>query len=141
MQPTLRPWRAAALSAVEPSAWGSLTLEFHPSLRRLAFSWNTAAVWKAMSQDETPPRPEMAPAADALAAVAPKSAELFSFDECGGVGGARCRRCAAATFAQICEDLGALLPQEEIPAAAASLLGTWADSGMIVKIGNSDGAA
>jgi len=52
----------SALAAVEPSAWGSLTLEFHPSLRRLAFSWNTAAVWKAMSQDETPPRPEMAPA-------------------------------------------------------------------------------
>src|SRR5450755_1716315 len=52
----------SALSAVEPSAWGSLTLEFHPSLRRLAFSWNTAAVWKAMKQDETPPRPEMATA-------------------------------------------------------------------------------
>jgi hypothetical protein len=41
-------------------------------------------------------------------------------------------------FAQLCEDLGALLPQEEIPAAAASLLGTWADSGIIVAVGRSD---
>ena len=39
------------------------------------------------------------------------------------------------TFAQLCEDLGALLPQEEIPPAAASLLGAWADSGLIVKVG------
>jgi hypothetical protein len=40
-------------------------------------------------------------------------------------------------FAQLCEDLGALLPQEKIPAAAASLLGTWADSGIIVKVDSS----
>jgi hypothetical protein len=130
----------SALAAVEPSAWGSLTLEFHPSLRRLAFSWNTAAVWKAMSQDETPPRPEMAPAPmrwllwrqdlqnyfrsmNAVEATALDSA----------LGG--------RNFAQLCEGLGALLPQEEIPAAAASLLGAWADSGMIVKVGSSGRAA
>jgi hypothetical protein len=127
----------SALSAVEPSAWGSLTLQFHPSLRRLSFSWNTAAVWKAMSQEETPPPPEMGPAPipwllwrqnlqnyfRSMTAV--ESAALDS-----ALGG--------RNFAQLCEDLGALLPQEEIPAAAASLLGAWADSGMIVKVGSSD---
>ena len=130
----------SALAAVEPSAWGSLTLQFHPSLRRLAFSWNTAAVWKAMSQEETPPPPEMGPAPlpwllwrqnlqnyfRSMTAV--ESAALDS----------ALRGC---NFAQLCEDLGALLPQEEIPAAAASLLGAWADSGMIVKVGSSDGEA
>jgi hypothetical protein len=127
----------SALAAVEPSAWGSLTLQFHPSLRRLSFSWNTAAVWKAMSQEETPPPPEMGPAPipwllwrqnlqnyfRSMTAV--ESAALDS-----ALGG--------RNFAQLCEDLGALLPQEEIPAAAASLLGAWADSGMIVKVGSSD---
>src|SRR5580698_6600227 len=49
----------ASLSAVAPDAWAGLTFEFHPSLRRLEFSWNTAAVWKAMSRDETPPAPEV----------------------------------------------------------------------------------
>jgi hypothetical protein len=37
-------------------------------------------------------------------------------------------------FAEICEDLSASLPPDEIPAAAAGLLGTWADSGLIVGI-------
>jgi hypothetical protein len=129
----------SALAAVEPSAWGSVVLEFHPSLRRLAFSWNTAAVWKAMNQDETPPRPEMAPGPipwllwredlqNYFRSMNPvESAALDS-------------ALRGRNFAQVCEDLGALLPHEEIPAAAASLLGAWADSGIIVRVGCSDGA-
>jgi hypothetical protein len=129
-----------ALSVVEPSAWGSLTLKFHPSLRRLALGWNTAAVWKAMTQDETPPRPEMAPAPmhwllwrqnlqNYFRSMNPVEATALDSALRG------------RDFAQLCEDLGALLPQEEIPAAAASLLGTWADSGIIVKVGSSDAEA
>ncbi len=34
-----------------------LRFEFHPSLRRLRLQWNTAAVWQAMSHEETPPDP------------------------------------------------------------------------------------
>jgi len=137
----------SALSAVEPSAWGSLTLEFHPSLRRLAFSWNTAAVWKAMSQDETPPRPEIAPAPMPWLLWRQNLQNYFrsmNAVESAALDSALRGR----NFAQLCEDLGALMPQEEIPAAAASLLGAWADSGMIVKVssadrdvGGSDGAA
>jgi hypothetical protein len=129
-----------ALAAVEPSAWGTLTLEFHPSLRRLSFSWNTAAVWKAMSQEETPPRPEIGPAPIPWllwrqnlqnyfrSTTAVESAALDS-------------ALRGRNFAQLCEDLGALLPQEEIPAAAASLLGAWADSGIIVKVSSADSEA
>jgi hypothetical protein len=129
-----------ALSAVEPSAWGSLTLEFHPSLRRLALSWNTAAVWKAMSQDETPPRPEMAPTPMPWLLWRQNLQNYFrsmNAVESTALDSALRGR----DFAQLCEDLGALLPQEEIPAAAASLLGTWADSGIIVKVGSSDAEA
>src|ERR1700677_3532402 len=130
----------SALSAVEPSAWGSLTLKFHPSLRRLAFSWNTAAVWKAMSQEETPPRPEMGPAPVPWLLWRQNLQNYFrsmTAVESAALDSALRGR----NFAQLCEDLGALLPQEEIPAAAASLLGAWADSGMIVKVGSSDGEA
>ncbi len=51
------PCGRAALSAVDPSRWSELRFGFHPSLRRLEFRWNTAAVWQAMSHDETPPEP------------------------------------------------------------------------------------
>jgi hypothetical protein len=45
------------------------------------------------------------------------------------------------SFGEICEDLSALLPEDEIPAAAAGLLGTWADSGILVGIGIGVGEA
>ena len=128
----------AALSAVEPSAWGSLTLEFHPSLRRLAFSWNTTAVWKAMSQDETPPRPEMGPAPLPWLLWRQNLQNYFrSLNPLESTALDAALR--GRNFAQLCEDLGALLTEEEIPAAAASLLGAWADSGIITKIGSSEG--
>ncbi|HEY6621726.1 MAG TPA: DNA-binding domain-containing protein [Steroidobacteraceae bacterium] len=127
----------SALSAIEPAAWSSLTLKFHPSLRRLSFSWNTAAVWKAMSQDKTPPRPEMAPGPVPWLLWRQNLQNYFrsmNAVESAALASALSGR----NFAQLCEDLGALLPQEEIPAAAAGLLGAWADGGMITKVGSSD---
>jgi len=41
------------------------------------------------------------------------------------------RRCS---FAQICEALAEWLPGEEVPLRAATLLGVWADSGIIVAM-------
>ena len=58
MRADAEPSRARRLSAIDPEAWTALRFEFHPSLRRLELEWNTAAVWKAMSPDETPPAPE-----------------------------------------------------------------------------------
>jgi hypothetical protein len=128
------PIDRAALAAVAPEAWGSLALEFHPSLRRLALQWNTAAVWKAMSSDETPPPPELA-AAPAPWLLWRRELQNY-FRSMGGVESAALD-CAlrGRSFGEICESLSALLPQEEIPAAAAGLLGTWADSGMLAGIG------
>jgi hypothetical protein len=128
----------SALSAVMPSAWGALRFEFHPSLRRLALSWNTAAVWKAMSQDETPPRPEVAPAPMPWLLWRQNLQNYFrsmNAVEAAALDAAL-RGC---NFGQLCDDLGALLQPQEIPAAAASLLGAWADSGIIVKVSSSEG--
>lgn len=129
----------SALSGIEPAAWGALTLMFHPSLKRLAFSWNTAVVWKAMSQDETPPRPEIGPAPVPWLLWRQDLQNYFrsmNAVESAALDAALGGR----NFAQLCDDLGALLPQEEIPAAAAGLLGAWADSGIIVKVGSSSRA-
>jgi len=129
----------ASLSAVAPEEWATLAFVFHPSLRRLEFSWNTAAVWKAMSRDETPPAPEVG--------VAPAPWLLWRQDlqnyfrsmspvESAALDAAL-RGC---NFAEICEALSALLPEQEIPAAAAGLLGTWADSGILIGLGGPAGA-
>jgi hypothetical protein len=131
----------AALAAVDPSAWGALTFQFHPSLRRLEFSWNTAAVWKAMSRDETPPRPESA-AAPAPWLLWRQNLQNYFRSMSGAESAALDSALRGRSFGEICEDLSALLPDDEIPAAAAGLLGTWADSGILIGIGEAaDGAA
>jgi hypothetical protein len=130
------PLGRSALSAVAPAAWGDLTFTFHPSLRRLKFKWNTAAVWKAMSADETPPRP--------IPSEAPVPWLLWRqnlqnyFRSVTGVESAALDSALRGrSFAMICEDLSAVLSVDEIPAAAATLLGNWADSGIIVAIDDS----
>jgi hypothetical protein len=123
----------AALAAVDPAAWGGLKFAFHPSLRRLDLSWNTAAVWKAMSRDETPPGPELGEAPVTWLLWRQNLQNYFR-----SITGVEAAALDAAlrgrSFAEICEDLGNRLPQHEIPAAAAGLLGTWADSGIIVGL-------
>jgi hypothetical protein len=132
------PLERAALSQVVPAAWGNLVFTFHPSLRRLEFKWNTAAVWKAMSANEAPPRP--------IASEAPVPWLLWRqnlqnyFRSMTGIESAALETALRGrSFAMICEDLSALLPVDEVPAAAATLLGNWADSGIIVAIGDSTG--
>jgi hypothetical protein len=127
------PQPRAALAAVEPTAWGDLHFEFHPSLRRLHLQWNTAAVWQAMSRDATPPEP--------LCAEQPAPwllwrRELQNYFRCMTAEEAAALDCAlrGATFGEMCAALREWLPEEEIPLHAASLLATWADSGIIVAI-------
>ena len=45
------------------------------------------------------------------------------------------RRARGQTFAEICAALTDGCAEEEIPLRAATLMGTWADSGLIVGIG------
>ena len=123
----------SALGTVPPDAWSGLRFIFHPSLRRLKFGWNTAAVWMAMSADETPPPP--------LQAESPAPWLLWRQDlqnyfrsmsepEAAALDAALRRR----SFGEICEDLSAWMAEEEVPAAAAGFLGAWADSGIIIGL-------
>jgi hypothetical protein len=128
-EPVLR----AALSAIDPSAWSELRFEFHPSLRRLLLHWNTAAVWQAMSRGETPPDPSCAEHPMPWLLWRQDLQNYFrsmAADESAALDAAR----RGADFAQICEALTEWLPEAEIPLRAASLLGLWADSGIIVAV-------
>jgi hypothetical protein len=127
------PKPRAALSAVDASAWSELHFEFHPSLRRLHFHWNTAAVWQALSREETPPDPVYAEHPVPWLLWRQNLQNYFrsmAADEAAALDSAL----RGATFGEICETLAERLPDEEIPLRAAGLLGTWADSGIIVGI-------
>jgi hypothetical protein len=129
----------AALAGVAPAAWGDLTFQFHPSLRRLELNWNTTAVWKAMSADETPPRPELG-TAPAPWLLWRQDLQNYFRSLSGVESAALDAALRGRSFGEICGDLSTLLPLEEIPAAAAGLLGSWADSGILIGIGAADAA-
>jgi hypothetical protein len=127
------PKPRAAFSAIDPSAWSELTFEFHPSLRRLKFDWNTAAVWQAMNRDEAPPDPASGEHPVPWLLWRQNLQNYFrsmAADEAAAIDLAL----AGANFGEICEALAEWLPGEEIPLRAAGLLGAWADSGIIVAI-------
>ena len=132
------PKPRSALSAIGASAWSGLAFEFHPSVRRLQFQWNTAAVWQAMSRGEDPPDPACA---DLPAQWLLWRRDLQNYfrsmaaDESAALDSAL----RGDIFGEICESLIEWLPEEEIPLRAASLLATWADSGIIVGISRSSG--
>jgi hypothetical protein len=123
----------AAFSAIDASAWSELQFEFHPSLRRLHLHWNTAAVWQAMSHQEAPPDPVCAEHPVPWLLWRQNLQNYFrsmNLDEAVALDSAL----RGDSFGDICESLAEWLPEDEIPLRAASLLGTWADSGIIVAI-------
>ena len=133
------PVQRAALSAVDPSAWSELQFQFHPSLRRLLLHWNTVAVWQAMKRDEAPPDPSRAEHPSPWLLWRQNLQNYFRSmpaDEAAALDLGR----SGANFAEICEALAEWLPEEEIPLRAASLLGLWADSGIIISIAGRSGS-
>ena len=123
----------SALAAVDPSAWSGLVFEFHPSLRRLQFEWNTGAVWQAMTRGEDPPPPARADAPAPWLLWRHNLQNYFrsmAADEAAALDAAL----RGATFGDICESLADRLPAADIPLRAAGLLAAWTDSGIIVAI-------
>jgi hypothetical protein len=121
------------LAAIDPFAWGAIRFEFHPSVRRLELFWNTAAVWQAMSQEETPPARTRAPAPVPWLLWRQDLQNYFrslTAVESAALDAALSGR----NFGEICECLSAWLADDEIPPAAASFVAAWADSGIIVAL-------
>src|SRR5205823_3755278 len=46
----------AELSRVSPEQWAGLRFTWHPSLRRLALSWNAPQIWQALTADAERPQ-------------------------------------------------------------------------------------
>ena len=123
----------AALASVEPAEWADVTFRFHPSVRRLAFEWNTTAVWKALSAEEASPAPERS--ADPVEyLIWRRDLENYfrSLDpaEVTALDAAR----EGCNFAQVCAALAQHLPEGEVPLRAASLIATWLDGGLLAGL-------
>jgi hypothetical protein len=119
-----------ALGAVRPAEWAGLTFSFHPSVRRLAFEWNTVAAWKAMTAGTDAPRPQRSPEAVEWLVWRSGLENYFrSLDPVEATALDAALR--GACFAEICAGLTERLAEEEIPLRAASLIATWLEGGLL----------
>jgi hypothetical protein len=120
----------ADLAALPPQAWAEAVLEFHPTCQRLAFGFNTAALWQALDDDREPP------AAQRLPQPGPwlvwRSGWQPQFRSLGALEAAALDRLMAGLdFGRCCEQLAATFPGEDIAQQAGALLRRWVDEQLL----------
>ena len=122
----------AELSRVSPEQWAGLRFTWHPSLRRLALSWNAPQIWQALTADAERPQASLnaAPVEWLL-----WRQELTTYFRSLGATEAAALDAARNgwPFGELCELLCWKLGEADAPAHAARLLRDWVGSGLITS--------
>lgn len=125
------PLTVAALARVAPADWPQLRFAFHPSVRRVALSWNAPQVWKALTEGRE--RPELRLATEPVEWLMWRQ-DLGNYFrslepvEAQALDAAR----KGASFGELCELLAASYGAERTAAEAAALLARWLGDGLVV---------
>ena len=113
-----------SLAAVAPGDWGDLRLEFHPSVQLLELRTNAQALFKALTEEQSPPEPAV------LADPQPwllwrqdlkTQYRSLALDETAALDVVR----NGGTFADMCEALCEWHEADEVPLIAAGMLKRW----------------
>jgi hypothetical protein len=122
--PDAHPIDHTALGGIAPGSWAELRLRFHPSMQRLEAHTNAPALFKAFTEEQTPPQPVLLEAprpwliwrralqTQYRSLDAAESAALGLMVEGG-------------TFAQMCEILCEWHAEDDVPGQAAGMLKQW----------------
>ena len=107
---------------------------FTPRFAVCNLAWNTVNVWQAANGDQEPPPPEPAPQPVPWLLWRQDLKNYFrSLDTAED--SALDAALRGLSFADLCAAMADSLSEEEIPLRAATLIGTWVDSGIIVGLG------
>jgi hypothetical protein len=127
------PIGADELARTPPQRWAELRFEWHPSVRRLALSWNAPQIWKAVSDQSEPP--DVTLSSEAVEWLLWRQDLRTYFRslqpaEAAALEAARQGR----PFGELCTLLSEQLGEAEAPAKAAGFLREWVESGLITAI-------
>ncbi|KJV06313.1 hypothetical protein VZ94_12145 [Methylocucumis oryzae] len=120
----------AQLVTIDPNAWPSLTLHFHPSLRRINLHSNAPQIWQAANQKQALPEFTRQPEAQAWSIWRHEQKLLFrslSEQEAYALDAFVQGQC----FAEICTGLSEWLEEADVVMKLASFLQTWLRDGWI----------
>ena len=121
----------AQLAQLQPEAWGNLTLRFHDAVHLLPQQYNSFQIWKALSNEHTPPqkmvddttwliwRQDMVSRYRAL-----ENAELIALTIAHSAG----------SFADVCAVLMDYYSEQETPQRAVGLLQQWINDQMVCEL-------
>lgn len=121
------------MAQIAVETWPGLRVEFHSSVHRIDFEWNTPALWHAHKSGTTMPevlendtavpwliwRRELTVRFRSLEDYEPLLFESAQQGKC---------------FDEICETLSAEIPAEEVPLRAASIMKRWTVDGIVSGI-------
>ncbi|MFN3624290.1 MAG: putative DNA-binding domain-containing protein [Hyphomicrobium sp.] len=122
--------RFADLAAIEPGAWGQLTLELHPSVRLLHGETNAFDIWKALKDDAPAPplqRPDQPEHWIVWRNGTTPKVRPMPYEEA-----MMCEEASrGSTFGALCQMLATYDDPDNAPLRAAQYLGAWVESEML----------
>ncbi|MEO1889481.1 MAG: DNA-binding domain-containing protein [Cycloclasticus sp.] len=121
------------LAELPSEAWESLSFNFQPSLQLLPFMFNSFAVWKALTDEETPPDTEQHEHTNVW--LMWRDIELISRYRPLSEPEAAALNIAVKgdSFPTLCEELLNHFDEDETPIKAIGFLQTWVQEGLISK--------
>jgi hypothetical protein len=138
-----QPWLDAAdaatvaveyLATVAPGDWADLRLQFHPSVQYLELATNAQALFKALSEEQPPPQPEILEHPQPwLLWRQDLKTQYRSLDPAEAVALRLMRD--GGTFAEMCEALCEWHEADEVPLAAAGMLKRWIVEALLIRVG------
>jgi len=122
------------LASLPETAWETLSFELHPSLQLLSYNFNSFAVWKALSDEETPPETVQYNSPETW--LMWRDSQLITRyrpvlnEEASALAFAR----QGQSFPAICEALLDYFSEDEVPVKAITFLQTWMQEGLVSKL-------
>ena len=131
--PDVVPMSSAGLAQLKPEDWATVGFDFHPTVALAPITHNAASIWESLERGETPPDAKRL--ADAAFVLAWRKDVRSHFVTIGGAEHIAIEHLrGGASFAQTCERLSGLLPDEEIPAVMGSWLRRWLSEEMLIGV-------
>ena len=122
------------LAELAPEAWGTLQLDLQKSVQILAMEHNGFAIWKALSDEETPPEPTKSE--QAVMWIMWRRSDLVSRYRALVEPEYEALKLAkeGENFSVICEKLLDFFSEEETPMKAVGFLQSWIEEEMLSEL-------
>jgi hypothetical protein len=118
------------LANVAPDEWAELRFGLHPSVRRLALSWNAPQIWKAVTDGGESPEVAFSPEPVQWLLWRQELRTYFRSMHPGEPNALEAAR-EGQTFGELCSLLCAEFGEAQAPARAAAFLRDWVESGLL----------